>query len=205
MLTIALTGGIGCGKSEATKIFSSLGVPIVDLDVISHQLTAEKQPLLNQIAAVFGQEFITASEALDRTKMRQLVFANEKARKQLNAILHPAIYKEAIKQLHQYSDQPYTVLAIPLLEQDSIYKPAIDRVLVVDCEPEKQIERVKQRSNLTEGEIKQIIEAQMPRKSRIKMADDIIENNDSIEDLRYKIENLHQKYIKTCIVSKTIS
>jgi dephospho-CoA kinase len=205
MLTIALTGGIGCGKSEATKIFSSLGVPIVDLDVISHQLTAEKQPLLNQIAAVFGQEFITASEALDRTKMRQLVFANEKARKQLNAILHPAIYKEAIKQLHQYSDQPYTVLAIPLLEQDSIYKPAIDRVLVVDCEPEKQIERVKQRSNLTEGEIKQIIEAQMPSKSRIKMADDIIENNDSIEDLRHKIENLHQKYIKTCIVSKTIS
>jgi dephospho-CoA kinase len=205
MLTIALTGGIGCGKSEATKIFSSLGVPIVDLDVISHQLTAEKQPLLNQIAAAFGQEFITASDALDRTKMRQLVFANEKARKQLNEILHPAIYKEAIKQLHQYSDQPYTVLAIPLLEEGSIYAPAIDRVLVVDCEPEKQIERVKQRSNLTEAEIKQIIGAQMPRKSRIKMADDLIENNDSIEDLRHKIENLHQKYIKTCIVSKTIS
>lgn len=205
MLTIALTGGIGCGKSEATKIFSSLGVPIVDLDVISHQLTAEKQPLLNQIAKAFGQEFITASGALDRAKMRQLVFSNENARKQLNEILHPAIYREAIKQLQQYSDHSYAVLAIPLLEEGSIYAPSIDRVLVIDCEPEKQIERVKQRSHLTELEIKQIIEAQMPRELRIKMANDLIENNGNIEDLRHKIEKLHQKYIKTCIVSKTIS
>lgn len=205
MLTIALTGGIGSGKSEATKIFSSLGVPIVDLDIIAHQLTVEKQPLVNQIAEIFGQEYLSASGALDRTKMRQLVFANDHARKQLNEILHPAIYREAIKQLQKYSNQPYVVLAIPLLEEDSIYATSIDRILVIDCEPEKQIERVKQRSQLTEREIKQIIEAQMPRQTRIKMADDLIENNGSIADLRRKIENLHQKYIKTCIVSKTIS
>lgn len=205
MLTIALTGGIGSGKSEATKIFSSLGVPIVDLDIIAHQLTGEKQPLVIKIAEIFGQEYLSASGALDRTKMRQLVFANDHARKQLNEILHPAIYKEAIKQLQQYSNQPYVVLAIPLLEEDSIYATSIDRVLVIDSEPRKQIERVKQRSQLTEPEIKQIIEAQMPRQTRIKMADDLIENNGSIADLRRKIENLHQKYIKTCIVSKTIS
>jgi len=205
MFTIALTGGIGSGKSEATKIFSSLGVPIVDLDIISHQLTAEKQPLVSEIAAAFGQEYISASGALDRAKMRQLVFSNDQARKQLNEILHPAIYKEAINQLRQHSDQPYAVLAIPLLEEGSIYATSIDRVLVIDCEPEKQIERVKQRSHLTEPEIKQIIEAQMPRQTRIKIADDLIENNGSIADLRSKIEKLHQKYIKTCIVSKTIS
>ncbi len=205
MFTIALTGGIGSGKSEATKIFSSLGVPIVDLDIISHQLTAEKQPLVSEIAAAFGQEYISASGALDRAKMRQLVFSNDQARKQLNEILHPAIYKEAINQLRQHSDQPYAVLAIPLLEEGSIYATSIDRVLVIDCEPEKQIERVKQRSHLTEQEIKQIIEAQMPRQTRIKIADDLIENNGSIADLRSKIEKLHQKYIKTCIVSKTIS
>lgn len=205
MLTIALTGGIGCGKSEATKIFSSLGVPVVDLDIISHQLTAEKQPLLIQIAETFGQEFITAGGALDRTKMRQLVFTDEEARKRLNQILHPAIHQEAIKQLQQHQDMPYTILAIPLLEEGGIYESAIDRVLVIDCEEEKQIKRVKQRSQLTEHEIKQIIEAQMPRQSRIKMADDLIENNGSIADLRHKIEKLHQKYIKTCIVSKTIS
>ncbi len=205
MFTIALTGGIGSGKSEATKIFSSLGVPIVDLDIISHQLTAEKQPLVSEIAAAFGQEYISASGALDRAKMRQLVFSNDQARKQLNEILHPAIYKEAINQLRQHSDQPYAVLAIPLLEEGSIYATSIDRVLVIDCEPEKQIERVKQRSHLTEQEIKQIIEAQIPRQTRIKIADDLIENNGSIADLRSKIEKLHQKYIKTCIVSKTIS
>ncbi len=205
MFTIALTGGIGSGKSEATKIFSSLGVPIVDLDIIAHQLTAEKQPLVSEIAAAFGQEYISASGALDRAKMRQLVFSNDQARKQLNEILHPAIYKEAINQLRQHSDQPYAVLAIPLLEEGSIYATSIDRVLVIDCEPEKQIERVKQRSHLTEQEIKQIIEAQIPRQTRIKIADDLIENNGSIADLRSKIEKLHQKYIKTCIVSKTIS
>jgi dephospho-CoA kinase len=205
MFTIALTGGIGCGKSEATKIFSSLGVPVVDLDIISHQLTAEKQVLVKEIAAVFGQQYITTSGALDRTKMRQLVFANEEARKQLNQILHPAIYNEAVRQLKNYQDTPYTILAIPLLEQDSIYAPSINRVLVIDCEPEKQIERVKERSHLTEQEITQIINAQMPRQARIKMADDLVENNGSIADLRHKIENLHQKYIKTCIVSKTIS
>lgn len=196
MLTIALTGGIGSGKSEATKIFSSLGVPIVDLDIIAHQLTVEKQPLVNQIAEIFGQEYLSASGALDRTKMRQLVFANDHARKQLNEILHPAIYREAIKQLQKYSNQPYVVLAIPLLEEDSIYATSIDRILVIDCEPEKQIERVKQRSQLTEREIKQIIEAQMPRQTRIKMADDLIENNGSIADLRRKIENLHQNTLK---------
>ncbi|HSR01791.1 MAG TPA: dephospho-CoA kinase [Methylophilaceae bacterium] len=205
MFTIALTGGIGSGKSEATKIFSSLGVPIVDLDIISHGLTAEKQPLASQIAEVFGQEYISSSGALDRTKMRQLVFDNYQARKKLNKILHPAIYKEAIKQLQQYRNQPYVVLAIPLLEENSIYAASIDRVLVIDCDQQKQIERVKQRSNLTEPEIKQIIEAQMPRQSRINMADDLIENNGSVADLRRKIEKLHQKYIKTCIVSKTIS
>ncbi|MGJ8619138.1 MAG: dephospho-CoA kinase [Methylophilaceae bacterium] len=205
MFTIALTGGIGCGKSEATNIFASLGVPIVDLDVISHQLTAEKQPLVIQIAEIFGHQYMTKRGALDRPKMRQHVFANEQALAQLNQILHPAIHKEALRQLQLYIDMPYTILAIPLLEEDSVYATSINRVLVIDCEQKKQIERVKQRSQLTEPEIKQILKAQMPRQLRIKMADDLIENNGSIAELRQKIENLHQKYIKTCIVSKTIS
>jgi dephospho-CoA kinase len=205
MMIVALTGGIGCGKSEATRIFASLGVPIVDLDIISHELTAAKQPLMNVIATTFGQEYLTAEGALNRSKMREFVFNSIQARERLNAILHPAIYHKAKQQLSKHQHAPYIILAIPLLEQDSPYTALIDRILVIDCDERTQIKRVKQRSNLSEAEIKQIIQAQPTRQTRQEMANDIIINDDNIENLHQKIENLHQKYIKTCIVNKTIS
>lgn len=205
MLIVALTGGIGSGKSEATSMFAKLGVPIVDLDVISHQLTAPNQPLINTIAAAFGQAYVTEDGALDREKMRQLIFSDPNARDQLNAILHPAIHEEAIKQMRKYAHTPYAILAIPLLDQDSPYTAAIDRTLVIDCDESTQVNRVKQRSNLEEDQIKAIIQAQTPRQARLDMADDVITNDSDIEMLRSKIEHLHQKYIKTCIVSKTIT
>lgn len=205
MLIIALTGGIGCGKSEATRIFASLGVPIVDLDIISHTLTAEKQPLVSAIATAFGQEFLTEDGTLNRTKIRQFIFNHPKARDQLNAILHPAIYQEAMKQINKHQHTPYIILAIPLLDQDSPYMAVIDRILVVDCDEGTQINRVQQRSHLTATEIKQIIKAQPTRQARQAMADDLIMNDENIEKLRQAVEYLHEKYIKTCIVNKTIS
>jgi dephospho-CoA kinase len=205
MFIVALTGGIGAGKSEASNIFASLGVPIVDLDVISHQLTAKNQPLVNTIITAFGQAYATEEGALNRKKMRQLIFKNPDARKQLNAILHPAIHEEATKQIQRHAHAPYTILAVPLLEKDSPYFSIINRTLVIDCDESSQINRVKQRNNLSEEEIKQIIQAQAPRQARLGIADDVITNNGNIEELHSKIENLHQKYIKTCIVNKTIS
>lgn len=205
MFTVALTGGIGCGKSEATKIFAKLGVPIVDLDIISHQLTAANQPLVDTIASAFGHEYITEKGALNRAQMRQLIFNNHEARNQLNAILHPAIYQEAVRQIQAQEQAPYTILAIPLLDKDTLYASVIDRVLVIDCDENTQIERVKLRSKLNQTEIKHIIQAQAPRQERLSMADDIIENCGNVTELRQKIESLHKKYIKTCIVSKTIS
>lgn len=205
MYTVALTGGIGCGKSEATRIFANLGVPIVDLDIISHELTAKNQPLLSAIAATFGQDYVTEEGDLNRSKMRQLIFNNHQSREQLNAILHPVIYEEAVSQLHNHDDAPYTILAIPLLDYDSPYMTIIDRILVIDCEEKTQINRVKRRSHLNETEIKQIIQAQTPHQVRQSMADDLISNDGNLEELCQKIENLHQKYIKTCIVNKTIS
>lgn len=205
MYVVALTGGIGCGKSEAAKIFSELGVPIVDLDVISHQLTAANHPLVSEIARQFGAEYITPDGALDRTSMRTLIFNDKSAREKLNAILHPAIFDEATKQIKNHADAPYLILAIPLLSEDSGYLPHIDRILVMDCDVETQIERVKLRSRLSEEEIAQIVAAQAPRSERLGMADDIIKNNGSVAKLREKILLQHQKYINTCIVSKTIS
>lgn len=205
MYVVALTGGIGSGKTQATRFFTVLGVPTVDLDVISHALTAANESLVTVITSTFGVDYATVDGALDRRKMRQLIFNNNEARSQLNAILHPAIYQEAMQQIQLLAQEPYIILSIPLLVKDSPYLPFINRILMIDCDEELQIERVKVRSQLSEAEIKKIIATQTSRQKRLALADDVIENNGNIEELREKVRKLHQKYIKTCIVSKTIS
>jgi dephospho-CoA kinase len=203
MFVVALTGGIGSGKSAAAEFFAELGVPVTDVDVISHQLTAANQPLLKDIAANFGSQYITPESSLNRAAMRDLVFNDEAARTKLNAILHPAIYDEALKQLETHQDAPYQILAIPLLFESPRYVPHVNCILLIDCDEKTQIERVKKRSQLSTSEIKKIIRTQTPRKQQLKLADDVIENSGNVENLREKILGIHQKYLNTCIVSKT--
>lgn len=204
MYVVALTGGIGSGKSEAAKVFVELGVPVTDVDEISHQLTAAQQPIIQDIQANFGKEFITPEGALNRTAMRELVFNDSVARNKLNAILHPAIYTEALRQLAQNKLAPYQILAIPLLFESPRYAAHVNRILMIDCNEKTQIERVKKRSQLTESEIKKIIRTQTPRKKQLLLAHDVIENNGNVDKLRENILLIHQKYLNTCIVSKTI-
>ena len=208
MFVIGLTGGIGSGKSEAAIIFAELGVPVTEVDVISHALTAANQPLLADIVANFGKEYITAEGALNRGAMRGLVFNDQVARDKLNAILHPAIYQQAVLQLqanqtHINKSTPYQILVIPLLFESPRYAPHIDRILLIDCAEATQIARVQLRSNLTEAEIKKIISAQTPRDKQLKLANDVIENGGNVAELREKILLIHQKYLNTCMVSKT--
>ncbi|WP_020184215.1 MULTISPECIES: dephospho-CoA kinase [Methylotenera] len=210
MYVVALTGGIGSGKSEAAKIFAEFGVSVTDVDSISHQLTSANQPLVDVLAANFGHQYIMPDGALNRKAMRDLVFTDQNALEKLNAILHPAIYDQAIKQLQQNANAPnqtlpYQILVVPLLFESPRYSPHINRILVIDCDEKIQIERVKNRSNLPESQIMQIIKAQTSRKQRLKLANDVIENNENIEKLREKIMLTHKKYINTCILSKTIS
>ena len=205
MYVVALTGGIGSGKSAAAKIFAELGVPVTDVDVISHQLTAANQPLVEDIAHNFGSAFITADNALNRAAMRQLVFSDDNARIKLNALLHPAIYDEALEQLQQNAQAHYQILVVPLLFDSPRYLPHINRILVIDCDENTQIERVKQRSKLSEPEILSIIKTQTSRKKQLMLANDVIENNQNVEKLRENIIAIHKKYINTCILSKTIS
>ena len=203
MFVVALTGGIGSGKSEAAKVFAELGMPVTDVDEISHRLTAAQQPIIQDIQANFGKEYITAEGALNRTAMRDLVFNDKVARNKLNAILHPAIYTEALRQLAQNQHAPYQLLAIPLLFESPHYASHVNRILLIDCNEKTRIERVKKRSQLTESEIKKIIRTQTPRKKQLLLAHDVIENNENIEKLREEILLIHQKYLNTCIVSKT--
>ena len=208
MFVVGLTGGIGCGKSAAAKIFAELGVQVTDVDVISHELTAANQPLVDDIKTTFGSNYITPEGALDRAAMRKLVFSDEVARAKLNALLHPAIYDAALlkiqaNQMHLNNSAPYQVLVVPLLFESPRYMPHINSILVIDCDESTQITRVKQRSQLPESEIISIIKAQITRQNQLSFANDVIINNENVEKLYEKILEVHQKYLNTCIVSKS--
>jgi dephospho-CoA kinase len=167
MTVVALTGGIGSGKSEAAKVFAELGVPVTDVDVISHQLTAANQALVEEIKTHFGSDYITPDGAMNRPAMRDLVFSDKNALAKLNAILHPAIYAQAIAQMQQHAHAPYQIVVIPLLFESPNYLKHINRILLIDCDEKTQIARIKQRSQLSEAQILAIINAQTPRQKRL--------------------------------------
>lgn len=208
MFVVGLTGGIGSGKSEAARIFSALGVPVTDVDLIAHQLTASGQPLLQEIAMAFGKDYLLENGTLDRKALREKVFSDDSARGQLEAILHPAIHRHALRELGDNSlavksKIPYQILVIPLLFEGSRYQDIIHRTLVIDCDESLQISRAMQRdSGLSKQAVLAIMKAQVPRKKRIELADDVIENDGSLGALKAKVSKIHEKYIHTCIVSE---
>ncbi|MEO7344091.1 MAG: dephospho-CoA kinase [Methylotenera sp.] len=205
MFIVALTGGIGSGKSEATKQFALLGVPVVDTDTIAHELTATGAPLLSEISRKFGADFLLADGSLNRAKLRAHIFANKEERLKLEAVLHPAIHARALEQLAENEKQlhpNYQILVVPLLFENNRYDAVVNKILVIDCEESIQIKRAIARSNLTEIQVKTMIAAQVSRKTRLNGADFLIENNGSITELVTKVTNLHKKLIKTCVVNK---
>lgn len=211
MRVVAVTGGIGCGKSAATEIFSELGVDVVDVDVISHaltshQLTGEHSFILKEISAHFGADILDETGALKRAQLRNVIFKDATKRHLLESILHPAIYKQAsleiIKNTQHDCKLGYQILAIPLLSAASNYYNLIDHTVVIDCNESLQISRTIARSQLSEIEVKAIINNQISREQRLKLADDVIENEGNLAELRKKIELFHEKYINTCIVRK---
>lgn len=202
MYVVGLTGGIGCGKSEAARCFAKLGVPVVDVDVIAHQLTTAGQETLRDIIDVFGEEYLLPNGNLNRDAMREKVFGDMAARKDLESILHPAIHACALKEMEQNADAPYQVLAISLLFENQRYKDNVTRSLVIDCDESLQVTRTMKRSGLSEQTVRGIMAAQVSRATRIKMADDLIENEGTLEELHEKIAEMHQKYMQACTVSK---
>ena len=203
MYIVGMTGGIGSGKSEAAKCFAELGIPVVDVDIISHELTSAGQPVLQEIVQVFGQEILNSDGSLNRAALRQKIFEDAGARKSLENILHPAIYNQAIAALQKNASAPYQILAIPLLFENQRYLNIINRSLVIDSTPEMQISRASQRDGLSKAAIQQIIDVQMPRAQRNAMADDIILNQGSVQALKEKIKQLHQQYMNACVINQS--
>lgn len=201
-MIVGLTGGIGSGKSAAAAQFAALGTPVIDVDVISHQLTAAGQPAVLAIARELGNDMLNADGTLNRAAVRSKVFEDAAARQQLEGILHPAIYEEAQRLLQQVRNTaPYCIIVVPLLFESERYQQLIDRSLLIDCEESIQIARTMQRSQMSEIEVKNIMAAQLSRETRRQLANDIISNNGSLDELQKNVIAFHQKYINPCIVS----
>lgn len=194
MFCIGLTGGIGCGKSTVARMFAELGAGLVDTDEIAHRLAARGQPALTAIVQQFGTQYLLADGSLDRAALRRLVFSDPAAKARLETILHPLIRDEAIRQATA-SNAPYVLIAVPLLLETGQYDRLIQRVLVVDCGEDRQIERASARSRLTPDEVRAIMATQVPRSERLRRADDIIANDGNLADLRRQVEALHGKYL----------
>ncbi len=205
MFIVGLTGGIGCGKSEVSRLFSELGVPIVDVDVISHQLTAKGQATLQAIANQFGTDVLNKDGSLNREYLREIVFNNPEARHALEAIMHPAIYEQAMIELNRNKAIPYQILAVPLLFESTRYQKLINHSLVIDCDSATQIDRASKRDGSSKSQIEKIIAAQIPRETRNQLADDIITNNGSLDELKEKVIQLNDKYRNTCAVTQSTS
>lgn len=197
-LVIGLTGGIGSGKSAVADAFGKLGAALVDTDAIAHELTAAGGAALPGIRRLFGAGVIDASGAMDRKRMRDLVFADAQARRRLEALLHPMIRAESERRIAAAfagGRAPYVVHVVPLLAESPDYRARVGRVLVVDCPEALQVSRVRQRSGLAEDEVKRIIASQMQRESRLAAADDVIDNSGSISALQQQVRHLHEKYL----------
>ncbi len=199
---IGLTGGIGSGKTVVTDWFAKQGIEIVDADVIAHQIVAKGSPTLQKIIDAFGQWVINKQGELNRPLLREHVFQNPIALKQLEAITHPAIRQEIGQQLQQVKSQ-YVILSVPLLLEDGEtgLVQFCQHVVVVDVSEETQLKRASQRDGQTIEKIQAIMHKQIDRKSRLAQADDVICNNNSLEELYQQLPSFHDKFLRLALGS----
>jgi dephospho-CoA kinase len=194
VFSVGLTGGIGCGKTTVADMFAARGASVVDTDQIAHALTAPHGAAMPALLAEFGAGCATLDGALDRAKMRALVFADPDARTRLEAILHPRI-REATAAAALLATGPYVIFAVPLLIESGSWRDRVTRVLAVDCGEATQIARVIARNALPEAQVRAIMAAQVTRAQRLAAADDVIVNDDGIEALVPQVERLHAEYL----------
>ena len=194
MFIVGLTGGIGSGKSAATKKFLSLDINIVDADDASRTVVQKGRSALAQIEEHFGKDILTNEGTLDRSKLRKIILSDLKEKRWLESLLHPKIGEQINKELAE-SSSPYTVFVAPLLLETNSHLKC-SRILVVDVPMEIQIERTILRDKVSEDHVKRIIAAQMNREERLKKADDVLLNSGTIQELEDKLVKFHKKYLK---------
>lgn len=192
VFTVALTGGIASGKTLISNSFKALGVPVIDTDIIARQIVEPGQPALQEIKDSFGPGFIDDHGRLKRAGMRDLIFSDSAARNKLESILHPIIRQRVTSEILKVVSD-YCILVIPLLTEGGGY-PDVDRVLLVDVDRETQISRLMSRDNSTRQQAEKAVQSQASRAQRIKIADDILLNDGSLQQVQTEVSRLHRKY-----------
>lgn len=199
MLIIGLTGGIGSGKTTVSNLFSNLGIQIIDTDIIAHELLNNSEVVKNEIIETFSKNVLKANGFIDRDKLAKIVFNDNDKKTCLEGILHPKIRLEVDTKIQNYYTQQsppkYVIVVIPLLLETG-FIDYLDRILVVTASEEIRTKRVQQRDNRKIEDIQLIIKSQVSDKKRIDNADDIIENNNDINELRLQVQHLHDRYTR---------
>jgi len=192
--SVGLTGGIGCGKTTVADMFGALGATLVDTDAIAHALTAPHGAAMPAILEEFGADFATPEGAMDRVKMRTLVFSDATARARLEAILHPRI-RDATAAAAALATGPYTIFVVPLLIESGTWVGRVTRVLAIDCPEEMQVARVMARNSMPEAQVRAIMATQVTREQRLAAADDVVVNDAGLDALQPQVERLHAFYL----------
>ncbi len=195
-VVIGLTGGIASGKSTVSNMIKKMGITVVDADQISRDVVEIGKPAYNQIVDVFGVEILQEDHTLDRGKLGALIFSDPKRREQLNKIVHPEVRKEMLLQVEEEKKQgaKAVVLDIPLLFESRLTY-MVDKTILVYVDEHTQLERLMHRNNYTEEEAKLRIQSQLPLKDKRKLADEIIDNNGSIENTQTQLEAVLKKWM----------
>nr|WP_246880193.1 dephospho-CoA kinase [Pantoea ananatis] len=189
-----MTGGIGSGKSTIARYFAASGVDIIDADVIAREVVEPGTPALQAIIERYGDAILTEQGTLQRSRLREIIFATPDEKTWLNALLHPLINART-QQLKAQAASPYVLWVVPLLVENRLQRQA-DRVLVVDTDEETQLRRTLQRDNVSLEQAKRILAAQATRQQRLDCADDIIDNSGAPEKALPQVAKLHQLYLK---------
>ena len=193
MYKVGLTGGIGCGKTTVADLFASLGVPVVDADAVARALVAPGLPAYRAILDHFGDAIRLESGELDRAALKARIFASDAERQWVESLLHPLVYRE-LDGWAEGQEAPYGLLVVPLLLETG-RRDWVDRLLVVDCLPETQARRVRQRDGVDAALVQRVMAAQSGRDSRLAAADDILVNDGEPDELTRQVESLHERYL----------
>ena len=194
MFAVGLTGGIASGKTTISNLFAELGVPVIDTDVISRELLQPGQLAYRQVRQHFGESVVAADGRLDRAELRRIVFTDRSQKSWLEKMLHPLIFQRSHDAILEHRRAAYVLVVIPLLFETN-FQSLVDRIVVVDCPAEVQIERLVRRDNIDEALARRMLAQQLDNAARLARAHDIIDNSADGKDLRSQVLELHQSYL----------
>ena len=195
MFSVGLTGGIASGKTTVSDLFADLGVPIIDTDVISRGLLDPGEPAYAQVLEHFGERILSESGGIDRRILRQIVFSDPAQKSWLEKMLHPLIYQGSHNAMLKHANADYVLVVVPLLFETN-FQSLVDRVLVVDCPEEQQVQRLMKRDNIGESLARKMLAQQMSNAERLARGHDVIHNDDATTDLEQQVGRLHQSYLE---------